>query len=89
MCISRIIDVAIPGNSLLVNKSVEKQSKYIDLKIEVSQMWKSKKVSVIPIVAGALGPIHTDLSSNLEKLNLPSILIPAFQKSVFYSTTSI
>jgi len=48
-----LIDVAIPGESHIAQKSGEKLTKYVDLKIEVSRLWKTKKVLVIPIIVGA------------------------------------
>ena len=84
-----LIDIAIPGDSRLSQKVVEKQTKYVDLKIEVVRVWKCRKVSIIPIIVGALGSIPKDLSFYLEKVNLPTSLIRTFQKTVLYSTTSL
>ena len=42
-------------------KTVEKLTKYVDMKIEVSRLWKSKKVFVVPIIIGALGSVSIDL----------------------------
>ena len=84
-----LINIAIPGDSRLSCKAVEKHTKYVDLKIEVARMWKSKKVFIIPIIVGALGSIPTDLSSYLETPSLPSSLIQTFQKTVLHSTTSL
>jgi len=39
-----LIDIAIPGDSRLSQKAVEKQTKYLDLKIEITRVWKCKKV---------------------------------------------
>jgi len=61
-----LIDVAIPGESRISQKTVEKHTKYVDLKIEVSRLWRAKKAFVVPIIIGALGSIPTDLSNYLE-----------------------
>ena len=42
---------------------------------EVSRVWKSKKVIVVPIIIGALGSVSIDLPSYMELLNLPFYLI--------------
>ena len=55
-----LIDVAIPGESCIAQKGVEKVTKYVDLKIEVTNLWKVRKVSVIPIVIGAFSSIPID-----------------------------
>ena len=57
-----LIDIAIPGDSRLSQKVVEKQTKYVDLKVEVVRVWKCRKVSIIPIIVSALGSIPKDLS---------------------------
>jgi len=84
-----LIDIAVPGDSRLSQKVIEKQTKYLELKIELTRVWRCKKVCIIPIVIGALGSIPKDLSSQLKKLQLPSSLIQSFQKTVLYSTASL
>ena len=62
-----LIDVAIPGDSRIYQKEVEKIAKYQDMKIEVERLWK-EKVTVVPVVIGALVAIprsHTT-SENLR-----------------------
>ena len=48
------IDIAIPGHARVENKELEKLTKYRDLAIETSHLWK-KYASVVPAVIGALG----------------------------------
>ena len=84
-----MIDVAIPRESRISQKIVEKLTKYVDLKIEVSRLWKSKKVFVIPIIIGALGSVSIDLLSYKESLNLTFYLIAMFQRTVLFRTSSI
>ena len=57
-----LIDIAIPGDSRLSQKVVDKLTKYVDLKIEVVRVWKCRKVSIIPIIVGVLGSIPKNLS---------------------------
>ena len=84
-----LIDVAIPGESRIAQKGIEKLTKYVDLKIEVSRLWRSRKVSVIPIIVGALGSIPIDLPRYLEMIELPLYLMSTFQSTVLHRTTSI
>ena len=57
----KLIDIAIPGDSRLSQKVVEKQTKYVDLKIEVVRLWKCRKVSIIPIIGlGVREHLQTD-----------------------------
>ena len=55
-----LIDVAIPGDSRIEQKEVEKITKYQDLKVEVERLWE-KKATVVPVVVGDLGAITRDL----------------------------
>ena len=84
-----LIDIAIPGDSRLTQKVVEKQTKYMDLRIEITRVWNCKRVFVISIVVLALGSVSKNLPSYLDKLLLPLLLIWKFQQSVLYSTTSL
>ena len=54
--------------------------KYADLKIEITRIWKCKKIFIVPIIIGALGSIP---KVQLKKLHLPSSAIQKFQK-LFY-----
>jgi len=73
-----LIGIAIPEGSRLTQKVVEKQTKYMDLRIEITRVWNCRRVFVIPIVVGALGSISKDLPLHLDKLLLPSLLIRKF-----------
>jgi len=81
-----LIDFAIPGDSRLTQKVVEKQTKYMDLRIEIARVWNCRRVFVIPVVVGALGSISKDLPLHFKKFLLPSSLI---RQSILYSTTSL
>ncbi|XP_067940443.1 uncharacterized protein [Watersipora subatra] len=51
-----VIDIAIPGDTRVVQKEDEKIGKYNELEFEINRLWKVK-TEVIPIVIGALGTI--------------------------------
>ena len=84
-----LIDMAIPGESHIAQKGVEKLTKYVNFKIEVSRLWKTKKVLAIPIIVGALRSIPIDLPNYLELIGLPLNLTSIFQNTVLHRTTSI
>ena len=67
-----LIDIAISGDSRPSQKAVEKRTKYVDLKIKITGVWKCKKIFIFPIIVGALGSVPKDLSVQLKKLQLPS-----------------
>ena len=53
------MDVAAPSNQNISLKEFQKLSKYKDLEIEVTKMWKLK-TKVIPVVIGVLGMIKKE-----------------------------
>lgn len=67
-----IIDVAIPGDSQILEKEQEKVSKYRDPCIELTRIWM-KHVKVLPIVIGALGTISTQFSEYFAQLDTPAV----------------
>ena len=52
----KIINVAVPGDTRVVNKEEEKIEKYRDVAIEIGRIWK-KRANTVPIVIGTLGTI--------------------------------
>ena len=60
-----LIDVAIPGDSRIDQKEVEKITMHQDLKIAVERLWE-KKTTVVPVVIRALGAISRDLVKYLK-----------------------
>ena len=62
----KIIDIAMPGDVRVCEKELEKIDKYKFLKDEVARLWNVRKVTVIPIVVGALGAITRFEKSIME-----------------------
>ena len=61
-----LIDVAVPGDSRIDQKEVEKITRCEDLKIEAKRLWE-KKATVVPVVIGVLGAIYTQRSRKTSK----------------------
>jgi len=59
--------MALPDDSNVNTKETEKLSKYKDLEIEVSRMWKVR-TEIVPVVIGALRTIEKGLDQNLQLL---------------------
>ena len=83
-----LIKLAIPGDSKIDQKEVEKITKYQDLKIEGERLWE-KKATIVPVVTGALGAIPRDLVKHLKTLGLDKILPSQFQKVALLGTAHI
>ena len=66
----KIIDIAIPGDARVKDKELEKIEKYQLLREEIGKMWKLKKVTVVPIVIGALEAVSDMFDKHMEKLDV-------------------
>ena len=62
-----LIDIAIQDDSKVNTKETEKLSKYKDLDIAVSRMWKMR-TKIVSVITGALGTIKKGLDQNLRVL---------------------
>ena len=84
-----LVDVAVPGDSRVGSKEVEKQIKYRDLAIEVQRLWELKKVKVIPIVIGALGAVPVGLKKHLKEMKIDDVTFEQLQKAAVLGTAFI
>ena len=83
-----LIDVAIPGGTRIEDKTLEKITKYQDLRIEVQRLME-KKATVVPVIIGALGAIPKDLEKHLKTLKLGKITPSQLQKTALLGTAHI
>ena len=77
--------MAVPGDSRIEEKELEKISKYQDLKIEIEMLWE-KQATVVPVVVGSL---PRDLRKHLRTIGLQSISSSQLQKTVLLGTAHI
>ena len=80
--------MAIPGDSRIEEKELEKISKYQDLKIEIERLWE-KQATVVPVVIGSLGAIPRDLRKHLRTIDLVSVSPSQLQKTVLLGIAHI
>ena len=66
---SNIVDFVVPADHRINLKESEKQDKYLDLAKELKKLW-NMKVTIVPIVIGALGTITKGLLKGLEDLEV-------------------
>ena len=57
--ICKIVDFAVPADHRINLKESEKKDKYLDLARELKKPW-NMKITIVPIVIGALGTITKD-----------------------------
>ena len=67
--IYKIVDFAVPADHRINLKISEKKDKYLDLARELKKLW-NMKVTIVPIVIGALGTITKELLKVLEDLEV-------------------
>ena len=83
-----IIDIAVPLDRNILEKQEEKVTKYQDLRMELTRLWK-KKSRVVPVVVGALGSIPRDLKKRLSELDLEDVDCGTLQKTALLGTATI
>ena len=76
------------GVQVYDNKTLEKITKYQDLRIEVQRLME-KKATVVPVIIGALGAIPKDLEKHLQTLKLGKITPSQLQKAALLGTAHI
>ena len=67
--ICKIVDFAVPADHRINLKEDEKKDKYLDLARELKKLW-NMKVTIVPIVIGALGTVTKGLLKGLEDLEV-------------------
>ena len=65
-----IIDVACPFDIRVKDKEKEKIENYQDLKWELKRIWKLRRVTVVPIIVGALGTVSKDIEKWLAEIGV-------------------
>ena len=65
----RIVDFTLPADHRVKLKECEKKNKYLNLIRELKKLW-NMKVTIIPIVNGALGTVTKELVLWLEDLEI-------------------
>ena len=83
----QVIDFAIPYDTRVDGKEVEKIERYLDLARELKKVRKMK-VTVVPLVVGALGTPTTLLEKRLKAIGIET-KITELQKTVFIHTIRI
>ena len=67
--ICKIVDFAVPADHKINLKESEKKDNYLDLARELKKLW-NMKVTIVPIVIGALGTITKGLLKGLVDLEV-------------------
>ena len=84
----KIIDIAIPGDNRVKGKEQEQIERYQPLKEQIGNLWNMKKVTVIPVVIGALGCISYCFKEHMEKIGI-DVKLQVIQKTALLGTARI
>ena len=80
-----IVDIAVPGDSNVLQKETEKYEKYQNLARKIKRIWKSKG-KVVPLVVGAVGSVSKKLAGHLEQLGIKD-RTNTMQKTALHTST--
>ena len=83
-----IIDIGVPEDARVKAKEQEKVEKYQDLKMDIANTWNMKRVTVIPVVVGALEAVPTGLEKWVEKIEI-KVRVEHLQKPALLGTARI
>ncbi|XP_063691257.1 uncharacterized protein LOC134823653 [Bolinopsis microptera] len=83
-----IIDVAVPGDTRILDREQEKILKYQDLKREIKENWNLRKVTIVPVVIGALGTITINFRKHLDAVHC-NLSISNLQKTALLGSARI
>ncbi|XP_044757776.1 uncharacterized protein LOC123315935 [Coccinella septempunctata] len=84
-----IIDITVPSDDNISRAYTEKLTKYFDLSFELKEMYRLKKISIIPLVMSVNGLVEEHLVDNTKLLELDSYVVSSAQKEVILGTTRI
>ena len=84
----KIIDIAVPGDSRVKEKELEKIEKYQMLRVEIRLIWQVNNVTAIPDVVGALGVISDKFEGYIKKLDA-KIAMEIIQKTALLGTAML
>ncbi|XP_044745048.1 uncharacterized protein LOC123306912 [Coccinella septempunctata] len=84
-----IIDFAVPQDYNMQKTYAEKISKYEALSGQIRDMWRLRRVDIVPLIISVNGLILKKTVSNLEELQLPPSTVTWMQKAVILGTVGI
>ena len=83
-----LIDVAIPGDVRIISREQDKILAYQDLKREIKKNWNLRKVTIVPIVIGALGAVSPNFRKHLDSVHCDTT-IAGIQKTALLGSAHI
>ena len=76
------------GDDRVKDKELEKLEKYQLLKDEIAEVWRMRKVIVVPVVIGALGAVSVNFKEYMKRIGV-NVRLEVIQKTALLGTTKI
>ena len=83
-----IIDVARPFDTRVKGKEKEEIENYQELKREFKWIWKLRRVTVVPVIIGALGTVSKDIEKWLAEVGV-TCRLESLQRAFLLGTARI
>ena len=80
----QIVDFAVPYDTKVNTKEVEKIEKYQDLARELRKLW-NMKVSIIPVIVGALGTTPKNICKRMEDIGIKTRILELQKTTIIHS----
>lgn len=74
-----IIDVAIPNDNNLARKRLDKLRAYTDLSVEIKSLWNLTKVTIVPVIIGAMGTFYSHFKTDVEKIPFENLKLEQYE----------
>lgn len=84
-----LIDIAIPMDTNISQKEQEKSDKYFPLAMEIKDVWKQRRVKIIPLIMSPTGITPNTFVKHLEELKIHNYIHGQIQKAVVLKTCNI
>ena len=65
-----VIEPSCPFDTRICTKEQEKLDNYNPLKFKVAKLWGQKKVTIVPIIIGALGTVSSKFQSWVNTIDI-------------------
>ena len=76
------------GDDRVKDKELEKLEKYQLLKDEIAEVWRMRKVIVVPVVIGALGAVSVNFKEYMKRIGV-NVRLEVIQKTALLGTAKI
>ena len=74
-----IIDVAVANDHNLAQKRLDKLRAYTDLSVEIKSLWNLTKVTIVPVIIGAIGTLYSHFKTDIQKIPFENLELEQYE----------